>query len=92
MNGRLKVKSTLETRLSWYVKPGPTSNGVWRTLSIQGEQPFFVAARGWDVQTGRLGADHAKDERAAAFRRLLRGCASRSRDGEERDGDDRGEG
>ena len=50
-----------------------------------------AAVREQDVETGGLGADHAKDERAAALRRL-RGRAARSRDREERDGDRRGEG
>ncbi len=51
------------------------------------EQPS-VAIRGWDVQTGRLGANLAKDKRAAALRRLHARTA-RPRDGEERDGDRR---
>jgi hypothetical protein len=54
-------------------------------------QPF-VATRGWDVQTRRLRANRAKDERAAALRGLLRGSAARPRDSEERDGDRRCEG
>ena len=54
------------------------------------EQPS-VALRGWDVQTGRLGANLAKDKRAAALRRL-RARAARARDGEERDGDRRQDG
>ena len=83
MNGRLLVKSTLETRLSSYVKSGPTSKGFCRTFSLQTTAPL-IAAHGQDVQTGRLGADQANDERAAALRRL-RARAARTRDGEERD-------
>ncbi len=90
MNGRLLVKSTLETRLSSNVKSGPTSKGACRTFSTQ-PQAAQAAAREQDVETGGPGAEHAKDERAAALRRL-RGRAARSRDREERDGDRRGEG
>ena len=56
----LLVKSTLETRLSWYVKSGPTSKGFCRTLLNPEELPSEIAAHGQNVQTGRLGAKHAR--------------------------------
>ena len=90
MNGRRLVKSTLETRLSSYVKSGPTSNGLCRTLSIQKNSPPLHSAGGTFRQAGS-GPTSRKTSVPPRFG-VCAPRAARSRDGEERDGDRRQDG